>query len=285
VVLKFSKNPRIHSNAAIGSNSKIHTEIGSHSFGVFTSTGSATPAISLFSTASEYERPTATMRLSSSDKAIQLSRGADFSASNRGSFMFGAYLNQPGQINESNGPLRRRCHSFARLPGVDIPRPSALVLCLTLSCLASGQTIPGNFAADSVVVVKSERSLKLMSQGKVLKTYKVALGRDPVGPKSRQGDHKTPEGAYVLDHRNAHSHFYRSIHISYPNARDAAQAKKLGISPGGDVYVHGLPNGYGWAGSSHRLKDWTDGCIAVTNQEMDEIWRAVRDGTPIAIKP
>jgi murein L,D-transpeptidase YafK len=124
-----------------------------------------------------------------------------------------------------------------------------------------------------------------MNQGKILRTYNVALGGAPVGPKTRQGDHKTPEGKYALDHRNIHSQFYRSIHITYPNSRDVAQAKKMGVSPGGDVFIHGLPNGYGWVGKGHLLKDWTDGCIAVTNEEMDEIWMAVPDGTPIEIEP
>lgn len=139
--------------------------------------------------------------------------------------------------------------------------------------------------ADRVVVLKKERTLQLLGQGKVLKTYKIALGGDPVGPKTRQGDHKTPEGVYVLDSRNAHSHFYKAIHISYPDAEDRAAARKNRVLPGGDLFLHGLPNGYGFLGASHRLKDWTDGCIAVTNQEMDEIWRAVPDGTPIEIRP
>jgi murein L,D-transpeptidase YafK len=139
--------------------------------------------------------------------------------------------------------------------------------------------------ADRVVVLKKERTLQLLKQGNVIKTYKVALGGDPFGPKARQGDHKTPEGIYILDSRNAHSQFYKSIHISYPSARDRAAARQKGVSPGGDVFVHGLPNGYGLVGASHRLKDWTDGCIAVTNQEMDEIWGAVVDGTPIEIRP
>ena len=139
--------------------------------------------------------------------------------------------------------------------------------------------------ADRVVVVKNARTLALLSQGKILKTYKIALGGEPVGPKTRQGDHKTPEGIYTLDRRNAHSQFYRSIHISYPDAQDRAQAKKAGVSPGGDIYVHGLPNRYGWLGSRHCLKDWTDGCIAVTDEEMDEIWRVVSDGILIDIKP
>lgn len=139
--------------------------------------------------------------------------------------------------------------------------------------------------ADRVLVVKKDHTLQLLSQGKVIKTYKVALGGDPVGPKARQGDHKTPEGVYVLDFRNAHSQFYKSIHISYPNARERAAAHQKGVSPGGDVFVHGLPNGYGSIGAAHRLKDWTDGCIAVTDAEIEEIWNAVTDGTPIEIRP
>lgn len=151
--------------------------------------------------------------------------------------------------------------------------------------MATAQELPQDAKADRVIVVKKERTLTLMIEGKSLKTYKVALGGSPVGPKDRQGDLKTPEGTYTLDRRNAHSQFYRSIHVSYPDVEDRARARKLGMSPGGDIYLHGLPNGYGWIGTGHRLKDWTDGCIAVTNAEMDEIWRAVPDGTPIEIRP
>jgi murein L,D-transpeptidase YafK len=139
--------------------------------------------------------------------------------------------------------------------------------------------------ADRVVVLKKERTLELLSRGKVIKTYRVALGGDPVGPKKLQGDHRTPEGLYVLDFRNPHSQFYKSIHISYPSARDRTEARQMGGPPGGDVFVHGLPKGYGWVGAAHRAKDWTDGCIAVTNHEIDEIWPAVADGTPIEIRP
>jgi murein L,D-transpeptidase YafK len=148
-----------------------------------------------------------------------------------------------------------------------------------------GESLAPDAKADRAVVVKSKRTLTLLRHGKALKTYVVALGGEPVGPKTQQGDHKTPEGIYVLDRRNSHSRFYKSIHISYPNATDRGRAARLHVPPGGDVFVHGLPNGYGWEGSNHRLKDWTDGCIAVTNQEMDEIWRAVPDGTPIEIRP
>jgi murein L,D-transpeptidase YafK len=124
-----------------------------------------------------------------------------------------------------------------------------------------------------------------MRNGNILKTYKVALGGEPIGPKVQQGDHRTPEGTYILDRRNPNSKFYRSIHLSYPDASDRARASKRGASPGGDIFIHGLPNGFGFVGEAHRLKDWTDGCIAVTNSEMDELWRAVPDGTPIEIGP
>ncbi len=156
---------------------------------------------------------------------------------------------------------------------------------LSISLLYSLSLAQAPPRADRVVVLKKQRILQLLHDGKVIKTYNVALGGDPIGPKSRQGDHKTPEGTYVLDSRNPHSQFYKSIHISYPNERDRASARQRGVSPGGDVFLHGLPNHYGWVGASHRLKDWTDGCVAVTNEEIDEIWRAVPNGTPIEIRP
>lgn len=137
--------------------------------------------------------------------------------------------------------------------------------------------------ADKVLVLKSRRSLLLMKGDEVLKRYIVSLGANPVGPKTRQGDHKTPEGTYILDRHNAKSQFYRAIHISYPNADDLARAKKLGVRAGGDLYIHGLPNGF--HGHNDALGDWTEGCIAVTDTEIDEIWRMVPDGTPIEIRP
>lgn len=142
---------------------------------------------------------------------------------------------------------------------------------------------PGS--VDRVVVYKSQRKMVLLAGGREVKSYLVALGGAPVGAKRQQGDHRTPEGQYTLDFRNPQSRYYKSLHISYPNSQDAMAARKRGVSPGGDVMLHGLPKGYGWMGSKHRLQDWTDGCIAVTNQEMDEIWKLVRVGTPIEIKP
>jgi murein L,D-transpeptidase YafK len=159
------------------------------------------------------------------------------------------------------------------------------ILILTVGCSAESEETLAGAVADRVVVMKKEHTLTLMSQARVLKTYNIALGRDPEGPKVRQGDHRTPEGIYLLDRRNLNSRFHRSIHISYPESKDRAEAARLGFAPGGDIMIHGLPNGLGWLGSWHRRMDWTDGCIAVTNEEMDEIWRAVPDGTPIEINP
>src|SRR6266536_2971598 len=139
--------------------------------------------------------------------------------------------------------------------------------------------------ADSIIVHKSARTMELMHAGQVLKTYKIALGGEPVGPKTRQGDHHTPEGVYVIDSRNAHSQFHRSLHISYPNAADREHARKLGVTPGGDIFIHGLPNGYGFVGAAHRARDWTDGCVAVTDQEIEEIWAFVGNDTPVEIRP
>jgi len=138
---------------------------------------------------------------------------------------------------------------------------------------------------DQVIVYKHERRLVLLAHGKELRSYHVALGGEPSGPKIQQGDHRTPEGSYALDSRNSNSRFYKAFHISYPGPKDVASAKKLGVTPGGDIMLHGLPKEYAWVGKAQALHDWTDGCIAVSNDEMDEIWRLVRVGTPIEIKP
>jgi len=139
--------------------------------------------------------------------------------------------------------------------------------------------------ADKVVVIKSKRVILLMNNGEILRAYRVSLGKQPVGRKTRQGDQKTPEGTYVIDSRITDSKFYLALHISYPNDSDVKNAQRLGVEPGGDIMIHGLPNGLGKkVGKLHRLTDWTDGCIAVTNSEIEEIWQMVSDGTPIEIK-
>jgi murein L,D-transpeptidase YafK len=139
--------------------------------------------------------------------------------------------------------------------------------------------------ADRIFVEKSARTMTLMQGAKVLKTYKVALSRKPVGAKEREGDHKVPEGEYVVDSKNSHSRFHLALHISYPNAADREKARKLGLRPGGNIEIHGLDSKYAWVGSLQRQVDWTDGCIALTNPEIEEIWPMVRIGTPVDIHP
>ena len=139
--------------------------------------------------------------------------------------------------------------------------------------------------ADLVVVDKAKRTLTLHHRGVPFKTYRVALGRDPQGPKQQEGDGRTPEGRYVIDFHKRDSAFHRALHISYPSAADRRRAQGRGVSPGGDIMIHGLPNGMGAIGKAHLVRDWTEGCIAVTNGEIEEIWNAVPDGTAIEIRP
>ena len=162
-------------------------------------------------------------------------------------------------------------------------RSGGVALLVLLLC--SGLPAAASPRVDRVEVFKQRHELLLLKDGKIVKTYKVALGSNPIGRKERQGDENTPEGSYVLNWRNAHSKFHRSIHISYPNADDIKRARALGVPPGGDIFLHGLPNGAGFIGAAHRQMDWTTGCIAVTNEEIDEIWDLVSDGTPIVIHP
>jgi murein L,D-transpeptidase YafK len=136
-----------------------------------------------------------------------------------------------------------------------------------------------------VLVLKAPRRLLLLRGDRVLREYEVALGRNPVGPKRWQGDGRTPEGRYRIDARVVESRFHRALHISYPNEHDLDFARRAGIAPGGDVMIHGLPAGERWVGDVHREYNWTNGCIALTDDEMSEIWELVDDGTPIEIRP
>jgi len=158
----------------------------------------------------------------------------------------------------------------------------ALIIALLLLAPAIAGPLP---KADRIIVHKKERTMELMRAGRVIKTYKIALGRNPIGPKEREGDFRTPEGEYFVDSRNAKSTCHRSLHISYPNAADRERARKLGVSPGGNVSIHGIVNGYGYLGAAHRQHDWTYGCIAVTDEEIEEIWKLVDNDTPIEIRP
>jgi murein L,D-transpeptidase YafK len=145
--------------------------------------------------------------------------------------------------------------------------------------------LPPGTHADLLVVQKSARRMLLYSNGAVVRSYAISLGHNPVGPKRRAGDHRTPEGWYVIDQHNPDSAFHRSLHVSYPSVRDATRAHAAGHSPGGDVMIHGTRNGLGWLGRMRLAADWTDGCIAVSDAEMDELYALVPDGTPIDIQP
>jgi murein L,D-transpeptidase YafK len=138
--------------------------------------------------------------------------------------------------------------------------------------------------ADLVLVFKAERRLELRFQGRTLRSYRIALGGNPLGHKVQEGDQRTPEGLYSLDWRNPGSKYYKSLHVSYPNEIDRVRADAVGVDPGGMIMIHGLPNWYqpGLADWAFQ-RDWTNGCIAVGNDEMEEIWGAVDDGTPIMI--
>ncbi len=162
-------------------------------------------------------------------------------------------------------------------------RTVALTLAVLLGVCVPACEAAQTETADRIIVEKSSRTMKLMRGDKVLKTYKVALSRQPVGAKEREGDHKVPEGEYVVDSKNPHSRFHLALHVSYPNTSDRERARKLGVKPGGNIEIHGLDSKYAWVGSLQRQVDWTDGCIAVTNSEIEEIWPLVSVGTPVEI--
>ena len=188
----------------------------------------------------------------------------------------------------------------ARFPTTDCPAHpqtrgrraglyAAAMLAATLAiglggCGGGGETT--RQYADRVLVKKSERKLQLLKAGSILKEYRIALSENPTGHKLQEGDKRTPEGDYLLDWRNPRSNFHRSIHVSYPNERDKEVAKLLGVSPGGMIMIHGQPNYIESpkVKAEYLRRDWTNGCIAVQDQEMDEIWKMVRDGTPIRIQ-
>lgn len=145
--------------------------------------------------------------------------------------------------------------------------------------------LPEGTQADHVLVHKAARKLVLLKGTTVLREYRVALGFEPYGAKQVEGDGKTPEGRYTLDYRNPRSLYHRSLHISYPTPEQVARAREKGVSPGGEIMIHGLRRDADFFGRFHWMLDWTHGCIAMSNEEIDEIWRAVPDGTPIEIRP
>lgn len=157
-----------------------------------------------------------------------------------------------------------------------------LILLALMLQVASAQSAQ---KADSVLVIKSENRLYLMSDGVAFASFRATFGANPTGHKQQQGDERTPEGHYILDYKNPNSQFYKSIHISYPNARDRANARRLGVDPGGDIMIHGQANGWGWAAPVAQFFSWTDGCVALSDKDMDKVWKSVDPGTPIEIRP
>lgn len=149
-----------------------------------------------------------------------------------------------------------------------------------------GSKLPEGKTIDRLVVYKSKRSMEAWSGNERLKIYRVALGKNPIGHKQFEGDNKTPEGVYRINERNPNSDYHKNLGVSYPNERDKAYAEKYGKAAGGHIKIHGLRNGNsGYIGKFHRLKDWTAGCIAVTNSEVDELYTAVKQNAVIEIYP
>lgn len=164
-------------------------------------------------------------------------------------------------------------------------RTLAVVLCLLLATVAPATAADAIGKVDLIVVEKAKRILTLYAHKKPIKTYRIALGGNPEGHKEQEGDSRTPEGRYTIDAKNPKSSFHLSLHVSYPDKRDRAQARRAGVSPGGAIMIHGTPDYLAALGAVGVVPDWTAGCIAVTNAEIEEIYRSVKIGTPIVIKP
>jgi murein L,D-transpeptidase YafK len=161
-----------------------------------------------------------------------------------------------------------------------------LATLLTSLCLLALPATAGDFPmADKVVVEKENRKLHLLRNGEIFRTFDVALGVAPIGTKEREGDQKTPEGRYLLDERNPDSDFFLSIHISYPSAADRVNARRNGDDPGGAIMIHGQPNAPTYSTAYYRQEDWTNGCIAVSNSDMIDIWLMTANDVPIEILP
>ncbi|MCE9684874.1 MULTISPECIES: L,D-transpeptidase family protein [Shewanella] len=162
---------------------------------------------------------------------------------------------------------------------------AAVLLSQLLSLPLQASSSPAAVKVDLVVVTKSENSLVLLRNGEIVKKYHIAMGDTPAGHKLKEGDQRTPQGRYLLDYKKSDSAFYKSIHISYPNEEDKLRAQALGLSPGGMIMIHGQNPRSSLPAEEAQRYNWTNGCIAVTNKEMDEIWQAIDAGTPIEIWP
>ena len=150
---------------------------------------------------------------------------------------------------------------------------------------AASELSPQHPQADRIVVVKSERKLQLYREGEILRSFDIALGLVPEGPKRRSGDFKTPEGAYFVEWKNPESDYFMALKVSYPNAQDLAVADAAGVNPGGLIMIHGQPNNGRYSALRSQGMDWTDGCIAVSNSDMVDIWLMTTEGIPIEIRP
>jgi murein L,D-transpeptidase YafK len=170
-------------------------------------------------------------------------------------------------------------------------RALCLLLTLTASAISlparpqRATSLPRGTSVDLIIVDKSERTLRVLKKGRALKTYRIALGRNPEGAKAEEGDGRTPEGRYRIESRNAWSAYHLSLRVSYPTTAQRRAARRRGVSPGGDIMIHGLPNGFDPLDAARLPDDWTAGCIAVTNEEIEELWRVVPVGTVIEIRP
>ena len=171
-----------------------------------------------------------------------------------------------------------------KVRGFGVVLIGTLLTAVTLAVVHADQKQPQQ-KADSILILKKDHLMQLLAGGKVIRTYEVALGSGGLAPKEREGDGRTPEGHYTIDAKYAASHYHKALHVSYPSAEDRKRAAKLGVSPGGAIMIHGLPNGKGWVGAGHRLYDWTLGCIAVTDEEIDEVFELVPVSTPVEIRP
>lgn len=151
--------------------------------------------------------------------------------------------------------------------------------------LLAAQGVWAEPAITLVRVFKADNNLQLLANEKTVREFHVVFGANPKGHKMREGDERTPEGWYTLDFKNPNSAFYKSIHISYPNTQDIALAKARGVKPGGQVMIHGQKNGLGWLAFISQRFNWTNGCVALSNADMDTVWALVKEGTPIEILP
>ena len=160
-----------------------------------------------------------------------------------------------------------------------------IILIFSVILAFASQALAAEPKVDKILIMKADRKMYLLEGDKKVREYKISLGFAPEGHKQKQGDGKTPEGTYKISGRNPGSSYHKSLRVNYPNAQDTKNARAQGWDPGGDIMIHGLPNGRCSIGKMHTLHDWTLGCIAVTCEEIDEIWKLVKNNTIVEIKP